>query len=768
MGRRATSTVGGNSVAIGASAEATGANSIAIGNRAKATATGANAAGLNTIAANQYAHVEGRGDTGATQTVDDVTYTGSGAYGKYSHAEGSFTWSIGEDSHAEGTGAVAIGASSHAEGMGAQASGSAAHAEGGGIASGADSHAEGVATASGNYSHAENGGTASGYYSHAEGLNTIANHASQHVFGTYNVEDPSTKAANLKGTYVEIVGKGTGPNARSNARTLDWSGNEVLAGKLTVGAGPTANMDVATKQYVDNATANINVSNKADKANTVLTTTLSRGRKANTTVGTASFAFGNDVTASGQYAHAEGDNTTASGEFSHAEGNSTVASNIGDHAEGMNTIASGGQSHAEGTFTTASGDSAHAEGSDTIASDVAAHAEGQQTTASGTNSHAEGAGTVASGSESHAEGSYTTASGTGAHVEGTGTIANHAYQHVFGTWNEADGNSNPAYEKGKYIEIVGNGRSASNRTNARTLDWNGNETIYGDITIYGSIDCGRMTGSAAGMRSVTFGQNATALGNYSQSFGSETVASATGAFAQGDRAQADGDYSHAEGIETTSNGAGSHAEGKGTMAYCAYQHVLGTYNIWDVPDGTSTGKGYYIEIVGNGLDDQTKSNARTLDWSGNERLAGKLTVGAAPTNNMDVTTKQYVDTHIASAGAVLINFGQMAAGTYTDTVFTAEGIDSSYKAISVELGDATAVSTPILAQTGTNTIQITATFTSATTFKVILIKYTKTIIAQSGSAAAETDDNPSGGITETAGTESGGESGTEVAEEAVP
>jgi hypothetical protein len=34
---------------------------------------------------------------------------------------------------------------------------------------------------------------------------------------------------------------------RSNAMTIDWDGNQVLAGKLTVGAAPTASMDVTTK-----------------------------------------------------------------------------------------------------------------------------------------------------------------------------------------------------------------------------------------------------------------------------------------------------------------------------------------------------------------------------------------------------------------------------------------------------------------------------------------------------------------------------------------
>ena len=37
-------------------------------------------------------------------------------------------------------------------------------------------------------------------------------------------------------TYAEIIGNGTGDNARSNARTLDWDGNETLAGSLTLGS----------------------------------------------------------------------------------------------------------------------------------------------------------------------------------------------------------------------------------------------------------------------------------------------------------------------------------------------------------------------------------------------------------------------------------------------------------------------------------------------------------------------------------------------------
>lgn len=59
-----------------------------------------------------------------------------------------------------------------------------------------------------------------GDLSHAEGNGTTANHRSQHVFGEYNILDPSENASSIRGTYVEIVGNGE-YSAYSNARTLD-------------------------------------------------------------------------------------------------------------------------------------------------------------------------------------------------------------------------------------------------------------------------------------------------------------------------------------------------------------------------------------------------------------------------------------------------------------------------------------------------------------------------------------------------------------------
>lgn len=97
---------------------------------------------------------------------------------------------------------------------------------------------------------------AQGYYSHVEGYKNIIYGRSGHVFGEYNIADREPKGPDLRSDYIEIVGNGTADDVRSNARTLDWDGNEVLAGKLTVGTNPTDNMDVATKQYVDTVGTN--------------------------------------------------------------------------------------------------------------------------------------------------------------------------------------------------------------------------------------------------------------------------------------------------------------------------------------------------------------------------------------------------------------------------------------------------------------------------------------------------------------------------------
>lgn len=155
------------------------------------------------------------------------------------------------------------------------------------------------------------------------------------------------------------------------------------------------------------------------------------------------------------------------GPMSFAEGNKVEASGYASHAEGDRTKATGRASHAEGVLTEASGNFSHAEGSWTKATGLYSHAEGTSTTASDQQSHAEGYSTAASGNYSHAEGAFSKATEWASHAQNYGTIAASANQTAIGSYNVEDANDT-------YAVIVGNGSDGSNRSDALTVDWDGN------------------------------------------------------------------------------------------------------------------------------------------------------------------------------------------------------------------------------------------------------------------------------------------------------
>ena len=295
-------------------------------------------------------------------------------------------------------------------------------------------------TASGVDSHAEGGyTTASGEYSHAEGEHTIASSICSHAEGSWT--------------------EASGENSHTEGYSTTATGNNSHAeGEETTASG------------------------------------------------VASHAEGDGAEASGVDSHAEGGYTTASGDYSHAEGGSTIASGSNSHAEGESTTASGRYSHAEGHTTTTLGDSSHIEGkSSNLATDIirdlssstdnnsiitkwetskfslakgnGSHVEGKDNLALGNYSHAEGNTTMASGYISHAEGYSTIASGENSHAEGYYTKASGQQQHVQGKYNIVDTS---------YAHIVGNGSSETSRSNAHTLDWDGNGWYAGKLTQEGT------------------------------------------------------------------------------------------------------------------------------------------------------------------------------------------------------------------------------------------------------------------------------------------
>ena len=201
----------------------------------------------------------------------------------------------------------------------------------------------------------------------------------------------------------------------------------------------------ATTVYVDGSpVASWNANNKLNIANPTATGSISVNRKANSTTGNKSVAMGNNVTASGECSVALGLNTTASDICAVALGNATTAS------------------------------------------DTSAIAEGDTTTASGTASHAEGQTTTASGLNAHSEGRYTEASGYHSHAQGLGTKATRQSQMALGEYNTAE--TGLASSRGLYAVVVGNGTADDARSNAMTVDWNGNQVLAGSLQSTGFKD----------------------------------------------------------------------------------------------------------------------------------------------------------------------------------------------------------------------------------------------------------------------------------------
>ena len=349
-----------------------------------------------------------------------------------------------------------------------------------------------------------------------------------------------------------------------------------------------------TEAKIGQATSGLVSSN-----NPVFTGSLSLNRAANSSIGEKSTALGNNCVSSGDGATAEGTGTTASGTNAHAEGQGTTASGAGSHAEGSNTQATGASGHTEGAGTQANGACAHAEGYATYAVAANSHTEGTRTNATGSNSHAEGESCYARATNSHAEGE-----GTDVKSDGTAGHAEGRYSQVYGRYAHAEGDGCSARGEGSHAEGVGSG----------TTDQAYAGHAEGASTVSNQYAHAEGAGNASGLCS------------HAENSG-----------------MVSGQDAHAEGFGVAT-GYVSHAEGYSTYAASQYQHVQGKYNIVDDSD-------VYADIVGNG-DYTERSNAYTLDWNGNGVYAGKVTVGAGPTNNMDVATKQYVDAHTLPAATI--------------------------------------------------------------------------------------------------------------------
>ena len=283
-------------------------------------------------------------------------------------------------------------------------------------------------------------------YGHVEGRNNIAGYTS-HAEGMFN--DARGESSHVEGNTCKALGQ-----------------NSHAEGNDSIARGESSHVEGRSCSAVGNF-----AHSEGDH---------------NTATGNGSHSEGYDNEASGNQSHAEGKGNQASGDKSHAEGEGNVVSGYAGHAEGAGNNVIGGNAHAEGGGNQASGNCSHAEGSNTTAKGASSHTEGYFTTAEGVSSHSEGYSTIANGDCSHAEGHGTKATGESSHAEGLYTKATHPNSHAEGDTTEAagtcqhvQGKYNVVDTEGKYAHIVGNGTSSSNRSNAHTVDWDGNAWFAG-------------------------------------------------------------------------------------------------------------------------------------------------------------------------------------------------------------------------------------------------------------------------------------------------
>ena len=336
------------------------------------------------------------------------------------------------------------------------------------------------------------------------------------------------------------------------------------------------------------------------------------------------------------------DSTVASSQNAHAEGYNTKASGTNSHAEGYNTTASGTHSHAEGYSATASGNYSHAEGFG-YASYAYAHAEGYTpSTTYGANSYA-----------GHAEGYYTKTLGYS--NSSSYNLGNHAegYYTTAGSTSSQDQNKHGAHAEGRYTLATGGGSHAEGYgySSTRTISATGaGSHAEGYATSSKSV-----TASATGSHAEGYTTTASAQAAHAEGY--NTTASGYYSHAEGYYTTASGGSSHAEGYNTTASGARAHAEGNFTTANHASQHVFGEYNILDDSTASTSSRGNYVEIVGNGIDSTTRSNARTLDWDGNEVLAGGLTATTINNYTLGPACEKDIATSVTSGSTDLVTAG---------------------------------------------------------------------------------------------------------------
>ena len=647
----------------GSSNTSSGSCSHAEGDNTKATGSCTHTEGFNTTASGEDSHAEGHWAQ-ALAAFSHAEGYGTVASGDTAHAENRNTIASGENSHAEGRETQATAQRAHAEGGFTVASASAAHAEGyRSVASGEDSHAEGYyATASGFISHAEGYEvTAGGSQSHAEGTHTTTNSYSSHAEGYYTL-------ASGEGAHAEGYGDS------NNVNTASGTGSHCEGG-ITKATGNFSHCE----GYYNVASGN---GSHAEG--------YGGYSGANTAAGISAHVEGGGNTVSGNCGHSEGTRNTVYSESGHAEGSGNHLYGREAHIEGSGNNGTEQSSHTEGAGNNNIAMTAHIEGAGNSNTSFArishtegagnrnyghqSHLEGAGNILSGEESHLEGAGNSVHGDKAHGEGGGNTSYGMGAHIEGKHNFAAGYAQHIEGMNNFVGYSELPAaftygtsYSVGnvvgananylgytvpetdtpalfRCVTAPGQIQAGNGVTIITPSSWSSSTTYAaGDIVLFSGLGFyyadAASTGSlpSAGYPWTKITEVLSPFRSYQFSYTQRFLLDCNDAYGANAIAVVTANTTLTPMWEPITTSHAAHVEGIGNISLGDYQHIQGKFNVSD-----ST-KAF---IIGNGTDVDHRSNALTVDWSGNADIAGDLTTGVTLT-----TTAQTVGAAINELAA---------------------------------------------------------------------------------------------------------------------
>lgn len=220
-----------------------------------------------------------------------------------------------------------------------------------------------------------------------------------------------------------------------------------------------------------------------------------------------------------------------------------------------------------------------------------------------------------------------------------------------------------------HLFVVGNGSAWNNRSNALVIYGSGNADLNGDVNVSGALNVqgpiesngspvvtetsfssltagigsqGTLTNTgllalgidsaSAGYQGTAIGRSVTSSGPYSHARGFNTTSLGAFSRAEGANSESIGPFSRATGVSSKALGTHSRAEGNFTIATTDFATVFGKYN-QIIEDE--------LFVLGNGTSGTARSNAFSVQASGNTSISGNLsTAGSIATENQLSVTRQ--------------------------------------------------------------------------------------------------------------------------------